>query len=191
HLRAKVVELGAVHVADGPHLDLLDLRGVQGERPLDADAERVLPHRERLTDAGALTLDHDPLEHLHAAPLALDHLQVDAHRAAQPRQPSPKPGFAGLVSKASRCLAEADAVGGPVDRENRADEVISRHRSPPPAVTGGGAVVAHEEVPTLRDDPATTVLIASAGLDVRLVQTLAVHEDEPLSLCDDIARTPD
>src|ERR1700685_1997700 len=60
-LAAKVIELRAVHVADGAHLDLVDLRRMERERALDADAERVLPHREGLTRAGALSLDDDPL----------------------------------------------------------------------------------------------------------------------------------
>src|SRR5581483_217695 len=75
---AQVVELRAVDVADRDDLDLLDLRRVERERPLDTDAERLLAHGERLAHAGALPLEHDPLEHLEAPPLALDHLEVDA-----------------------------------------------------------------------------------------------------------------
>src|SRR5204862_6280523 len=78
-LAAQVVELRAVHVADRGHLDLLDLRRVHRERPLHTDAERLLAHRERLAHAGALALDHDPLEDLHPSPLALDRLEVHAH----------------------------------------------------------------------------------------------------------------
>ena len=55
---------------------------MEGERALDADAERLLPHGERLADAGALALDDDALEHLDAAALALDHLEVDADGVA-------------------------------------------------------------------------------------------------------------
>src|ERR671925_1740926 len=47
--------------------------------PLDADPERVLADRKRLARARALALDDDALEDLHAAPLTLDHLEVDAH----------------------------------------------------------------------------------------------------------------
>ena len=47
-LAAQVVELRAVDVADLHDLDLVDLRRVQRERPLDADAERVLADGERL-----------------------------------------------------------------------------------------------------------------------------------------------
>ena len=52
---------------------------MQRERPLDADAERLLAHGERLAHPGALALDDDALEDLDAAALALDHLEVDAH----------------------------------------------------------------------------------------------------------------
>jgi len=57
---------------------------MQRERALDTDAERVLPHREGLADAGALALDHDPLEDLEAGARALDHLEVDPPRCRQP-----------------------------------------------------------------------------------------------------------
>jgi hypothetical protein len=56
---------------------------VERERPLDADAERLLPHGERLAHAGALALDHDALEDLDAAALSLDHLKVDADSVAR------------------------------------------------------------------------------------------------------------
>ena len=82
-LLAEVVQLGPVDVADRGDLDLLDLRRVHRERPLDADAERLLAHRERLARAGALPLDHDPLEDLDAPALTLDHLEVDAQRVAR------------------------------------------------------------------------------------------------------------
>jgi hypothetical protein len=52
---------------------------VHWERPLHADAERLLAHRERLAHAGALALEHDSLEDLHAAALALDHLEMHTH----------------------------------------------------------------------------------------------------------------
>ena len=56
---------------------------MQRERALDADAERVLADGERLAGAGALALDHDPLEHLDPLARALDHAEVDAHRVAR------------------------------------------------------------------------------------------------------------
>ena len=55
---------------------------MEREGSLDADAERLLAHREGLAGTCALALDHDSLEDLHAAPLALDHLEVDAHGVA-------------------------------------------------------------------------------------------------------------
>src|SRR5207249_1027739 len=79
---AEVVELRAVDVADRLDLDLLDLRRVQRERPLDADAGGDLPHGERLAHARALALDDDPVEHLDAAARALDHLEVNANGVA-------------------------------------------------------------------------------------------------------------
>src|SRR5207244_10911952 len=67
-------------VADRGDLDLLDLRGMERERPLHADAERLLPHGERLAGTGSLPLEHDSLEDLNAASRALDHLEVDTNR---------------------------------------------------------------------------------------------------------------
>src|SRR5205814_10131431 len=64
------------------HLDALDLRRVQGTRPLDADGARLLAHREGLARAGSLPADHDALEDLRPAALALDHLEVDADGVA-------------------------------------------------------------------------------------------------------------
>jgi hypothetical protein len=52
---------------------------MQREGSLDTDAEGILAHGEGLTDARSLALDDDPLEDLHAAALALDHLEVHAH----------------------------------------------------------------------------------------------------------------
>ena len=50
-----------------------------GERPLHADAEGLLAHREGLAHALALPLDDDTLEDLGAAAGALDDLEVDLH----------------------------------------------------------------------------------------------------------------
>src|SRR3954451_6842282 len=74
---AQVVELGAADVAASGHLDLLDLRRVQRERALDADAEGLLADREGLAHPLALALDDHALEDLRAAPRALDDLEVD------------------------------------------------------------------------------------------------------------------
>ena len=56
---------------------------MERERPLDADAERLLSDGKGLAHACALTLDHDPLEDLHAPALALDHLEMNAHAVAR------------------------------------------------------------------------------------------------------------
>ena len=79
---SQVVELRAPDVTAGGDLDLLDLRRVQRERPLDADPERLLADGERLARAVSLALDHDALEDLGAAAGALDHLEVDAQAVA-------------------------------------------------------------------------------------------------------------
>jgi hypothetical protein len=55
---------------------------VEREGPLDADAERLLADGERLAHAGALALDDDALENLHATALTLDDLEVHAHGVA-------------------------------------------------------------------------------------------------------------
>src|SRR6185312_2385834 len=60
-----------------------DLRRVQRERALHADAERVLAHRERLARSGALALQDDPLEHLDPRARALDDPEVHTHRVAR------------------------------------------------------------------------------------------------------------
>ena len=82
-LAAQVVQLRAVHVADRVDLDLVDLRRMQRERALDADAEGVLADGEGLARARALPLDHDPLEHLDPLAGAFDHAEVHAHRVAR------------------------------------------------------------------------------------------------------------
>ena len=80
---AQVVELGAPHVAARGDLDSLDLRRVQRERSLDADAEGLLAHGERLARAVALALDRDALEDLGAPAGALDHEEVHAQAVAR------------------------------------------------------------------------------------------------------------
>ena len=81
-LPAQVVELRAADVAARCDLELLDLRRVEREGPLDADSEGVLADGEGLAGAAALALDHDALEHLGPAAVALDHLEVDPHAVA-------------------------------------------------------------------------------------------------------------
>src|SRR5680860_764713 len=72
-----------LEIAARGDLQLLDLRRVEREGPLDADAERLLADGERLTRAGALPLEHDPLEDLGPLARALADLEVDAHAVAR------------------------------------------------------------------------------------------------------------
>ena len=81
---AQVVELRAPDVAAGGDLDLLDLRRVERERALDADAEGLLADREGLAHPLALALDHDALEDLRTAARALDDLEVDLDAVTRP-----------------------------------------------------------------------------------------------------------
>src|SRR5215218_2596481 len=62
HAAAQVVELGPAHIAARSHLDPLDLRRVHGECALDADAERLLAHREGLAHAMAGREARDPAQ---------------------------------------------------------------------------------------------------------------------------------
>src|SRR3954452_24764711 len=150
----EVVELRAVHVADRHALDLVDLRRVHRERPLYADAERLLAHGEHLPHARALALDHDALEDLDATPFALDHLEVDTHgvprlelrdSVAQLRAfeflddlAHVKRGrwgrrgiLAGLIAPPNvRCSHDAEPLRWPVDGEHLADDVPPRHGAP-------------------------------------------------------------
>ncbi len=79
---AQVVQLGAAHVAAGGDLDPLDLRRVQRERALDADAEGLLADGEGLARALSLALDRNAFEDLRAPPGALDHDEVNAQTIA-------------------------------------------------------------------------------------------------------------
>src|SRR3954451_16053350 len=79
---AQVVELRPAHVAAGRDLDALDLRRVQRERALHADAEGLLAHREGLAHALALALDDNALEDLRASARALDDLEVHLQAVA-------------------------------------------------------------------------------------------------------------
>src|ERR1019366_2653803 len=83
HPVAQVVELRPPYVASCRQLDALDLGGVHREHALHANAEGLLAYGERLARAVALALDHDPLEDLHTAALALDDLEVHLHAVAR------------------------------------------------------------------------------------------------------------
>jgi len=73
----QVVELGAPDVTASGNLNLLDLRRVQRERALDANAKRLLADRKGLARTVALALDDDALKDLGTATSAFDHLEVD------------------------------------------------------------------------------------------------------------------
>jgi hypothetical protein len=111
HLCAQVVELRAVDVADRLYLDLLDLRRMDRERALDADAERLLANREGLADTGALALDDDSLEDLDAPALPFDHLEVHPNGIAglEPRQVGSQ---LSLLEKLDRIRHEKGAWAG-------------------------------------------------------------------------------
>src|SRR5437762_2132263 len=50
-------------------------------------------------------------------------------------------------------LAESNPVRGPVDEEDRADQLVARHRAPRTGVARLGAVVAHHEIAARFDLP--------------------------------------
>src|SRR5207244_4564760 len=75
-------------------------------------------------------------------------------------------------------LAKGDSIRRPVDREDLADQVLARHRPPLARVARRTAVVAHHEVVALWDAPRRLrARVAAVGLDVRLLQPLAVDVD--------------
>src|SRR5829696_9537805 len=86
-------------------------------------------------------------------------------------------------------LAKADSLRRPVDREDLTDEIVARNGAPHAAVAGLRAVVAHHEVVTLGDLPRPVVLlVALAGLQVRLRESLPVDVDRAVPLRDDLPR---
>src|SRR5215204_6418497 len=83
-------------------------------------------------------------------------------------------------------LAKADSLRRPVDREDRADQIVARNGTPDPAVARLRAIVAHHEVVTLGDLPRPVVLlVALIGLQIRLLQGLSVDVDRAVPLRDD------
>src|SRR5262249_43010464 len=153
------------HVADRGNLDLVDLRRVERERSLDADAERLLADRERFPGAGTLALQHDALEDLDSLALALDDLEVDAHGVArlELRDSLAQLGALEAVDhvahrertpKGHGMLADVDHPGAALDLHDPSEEVRPRDETPEPRVAGRGAVVAEEQVPVRRNRPA-------------------------------------
>src|SRR5487761_1618872 len=83
-------------------------------------------------------------------------------------------------------LAEPDAVGGPVDEEHGADQVLPRDRPPLPRIARLGAIVSHEEVVAQGHLPTLSIMRgvcqAPLSLDVRffeLVEGLAAVRLDP------------
>src|SRR5262249_58440098 len=79
---AQVIELGAPHLAAAHDLDRVDHGRLQREHALDAFAVGNLAHREVLVEPAARPADAHALVGLHAAAVALDHLDVDDDRVA-------------------------------------------------------------------------------------------------------------
>src|SRR5262245_24858756 len=79
---AEVIKLGPADLAGPLHLDLGDLRRVDGEDALDALALHDTPDREHLAKALALPRDDHAVEHLDALLAAFQDALVDVHRVA-------------------------------------------------------------------------------------------------------------
>src|SRR5688572_18370594 len=63
---AQVKQPRSPHHATRHDLDLVEAGGVDHERALDAHAKARLAHRDGAAGSGAMPLEHDALEHLHA-----------------------------------------------------------------------------------------------------------------------------
>src|SRR2546430_2077111 len=84
HPAAQVVQPGLPDAAVPHHLDAVDPRRVDQERPLDADAVRHAPHRHVLAQTAVGDADDQALEDLDALAGALHHLRVHPHRVPRP-----------------------------------------------------------------------------------------------------------
>jgi hypothetical protein len=73
---ADVEQLGAPYFALARPLDLRDLRGMQKENPLDANAAGYFPHGKRGVDSCAAPLDAQSFENLNAFFVSFDHAKV-------------------------------------------------------------------------------------------------------------------
>src|SRR4051812_6730428 len=148
---AQVVQLGAADVTAGRDLDLLDLRRVQRERALDADAEGLLAHGEGLADPLALALDDHALEDLRTTPRALDDLEMDLDAI-----PGLEAGDAAQLSALERVDYGAHSERRPrADRARRRSIMVAdvpRASVTPPAATHrcgrGGPRAARREPPS-------------------------------------------
>lgn len=81
---AQVEEFGAAHVAVLDHLDLVDVRGVEGERAFHAHAVADLAHSETGADACTAAADAHALELLDALLVAFDDFNVNVDGVARP-----------------------------------------------------------------------------------------------------------
>src|SRR5919108_2047545 len=88
-------------------------------------------------------------------------------------------------------LSKSDPLRRPIDRKYRPDQVFPRHRPPLSAVAGLRAVVAHHEVLAHRDVCGEVTPTAPLRLDVRLLEALAVHPEDAVSLLEVITRKAD
>src|ERR1700756_3763266 len=79
---AQVIELGPAHLAAAHDLDRVDHGRIEREHALDAFAVGNLTHGEVLVEPAARAADAHALVGLHAAAVALDHLDVDEQRVA-------------------------------------------------------------------------------------------------------------
>ena len=82
NLLAQVVQLSTTDIAPAGHLDLVDLRGVNREGTLNADAGADLANGEGFARGLAMTTDNVTLEHLDTLLVALGDAIVDSHGIA-------------------------------------------------------------------------------------------------------------
>src|SRR5713101_3283454 len=97
----QVVELRPSDVAAGDTLDLGENRGVDGEGPLDPNAEAHFAHGEGLATSAALAPYDNPLEQLHALAVALHDAHVNFERVA-----------GGEIGDVAAELGAVDEIGG-------------------------------------------------------------------------------
>src|SRR5919106_270868 len=102
-------------------------------------------------------------------------------------------GWWGIPTAGNRptMLPKADSLGRQIDRKHRPDQVPARHRAPLPAVAGLGPVVAHHEVLPCGHVRGEVPPPTALRLDVRLLEPLAVHPDDAVSLLEVIAGKAD
>ena len=82
---AEVQQLGATNDTTRNDLDLVDAGRMLCENAFNADVEADLSHREGTGNAGAMALEDDSLEHLHAQLVPFDDFVVDSDGIANPK----------------------------------------------------------------------------------------------------------